>query len=153
MEEEKSIIIIPKCEKKKMLSGRTEFYNLIVTDRRVIGAKTGGTFFATRGLAGAVVKKVAKDRQDIAKFAGKDLEEIIRLDRNNWAIPFAGFNEIKIGKQVGPGAQGLIRFKLNKEGKKLDLHSSVPRFLVFDKKYLQELQATLSNLAGKIIRT
>jgi hypothetical protein len=136
-----------------MLSGRTEFYNLIVTDRRVIGAKTGGTFFATKGLAGAVVKKMAKDRQDIGKFAGKDFEEILRLDKNNWAVPFTGFSEIKIGKEIGPGAKGLIRFKLNKEGKRFDPHSSVPMRLAFDKKYLEELQVNLKAFAGKIIKT
>ena len=150
MEQERVVLTVPKCGKKKKLSGRTEFYNLMVTDRRIIAAKTGGTFFATRGLGGAIVKSIAKGKQDVDKFSGKDLEEIISSDKNNFAIPFAGFDEIKVSKQLG---QPYIRFKLNKEGKKFDRNSSVPQMLTFDKQYLGDLQTTLKNLAGAIVKT
>jgi hypothetical protein len=150
MEQEAVLLTVPKCEKKKRLSGRTEFYNLIVTDKRIIGAKTGGTFFATRGLVGAMVKKAAKDRQDADKFSDKDLEEIINLDKDNFAVPFTGFNQIKIAKLLG---QPQIRFKLNKEGKKLNRKSAVPDFLNLDKQYFETLQTTLKELAGPIVKT
>lgn len=153
MEEEKVLLMVPKCAKQKMLSGRSEFYNLIITEKRIIGAKTGGTFFATRGPIGMVAEKAAKDKQDVDKFSGKDLEEIVSSDKNNWAIPFAAFDEIKVTKQMGPGGQGFVRFKLNKEGKKLDSHSSVPISLTFDKQYLSNLQETLRSLASRIVKT
>ncbi|MGB8992677.1 MAG: hypothetical protein WCD80_11540 [Desulfobaccales bacterium] len=148
--EEALVLTIPKCEKKKKLSGRTEFYNLMVTNNMIIGAKTGGSFFATRGLAGAIVGGIAKSRQDVDKFSGKDLEQIISSDKNNFAIPFNGFEEIKVSKQLG---QPYIRFKLSKEGKKLEHSSSVPDVLTFDKQYLEELQTTLKKLAGAVVKT
>lgn len=150
MQEEKVILTIPKCEKHKKLSGRTEFYDLIITDKRIIGAKTGGTFLATKGLLGAVVKKIEKDRQDVDKFSGKELDEIISVDKNNWAVPFAGFDEIKVSKLLG---QPQIRFKLNKEGKRLDRNSAVPDLLNLDKQYLETLQTTLKSLAGTVLKT
>jgi len=152
MEEERLILVVPKCVKKKALSGRSEFYNLMVTDKRIVSTKTGGTFFATRGLLGAAVQKMAKGRQDIDKFAGKEIDEIVGLDKNNWAVPFRGFDEIKLGKQIA-GVHAIIRFKLNKDGKKCDTNSSVPQFLTFDKQYLNELRTTLADLAGNIVKT
>jgi hypothetical protein len=149
-QEETLVLTIPKCEKKKKLSGRTEFYSLMVTNNRIIGAKTGGTFFATRGLAGTIVGGITKSKQDVDKFSGKELEEVISSDKNNFAVPFAGFEEIKVSKQLG---QPYIRFKLNKEGKKLDHNSSVPDILTFDKQFLEELQVTLKNLAGTVVKT
>jgi hypothetical protein len=153
MEEEKVIMVIPKCEKPK--SGTIAFYNLIVTNNRLVAAKTGETISdlgGPIGPLGRVFYKAARDSQDTGKFAGKDLEEIICLDKNNWAIPFDKFDEIKVSK-VWASSQCIIKLKLNKEGKKLDRHSSVPRALLFAKEYLDELQATLKNLAGSIVKT
>ena len=148
-EQERVLLTVPKCTKDK-LSGRTDFYNLIITNKRIICGKTGGTFLATRGLAGALVEKIAKDKQDVEAFSGKDLEEIVNLDKHNFAIPFVGFDEIKVSKQLG---QPYIRFKLNKEGRKFDRNSAVPNFLKLDGQYLGTLQVTLKNLAGSIVKT
>ena len=141
--------IIPAYEKKKKLSGRSEFYNLIVTNRRVVAAKTGGTFFATRGLVGAMVKSAAEGKQEVGKFEGKDLEEIIASDKNNFAIPFTGFDQIKVFKRLG---RSFLEFKLNKEGKKIDRSSSVPKWLIIGKQYFEDLKTTLENVAGTIVK-
>ena len=46
-----------------------------------------------------------------------------------------------------------VAFKLNKEGRRFDRNSAVPRFLTFDRQYLETLQTTLKNLAGTIVKT
>lgn len=149
-EQERVLLTVPKCQRDKFARG-TDFYNLLITNRRIICGKTGGTsIFRTKGLAGAIVLKVAKDRQDVEKFSGIDPEEIVSLDRHNFAVPFVGFDEIKVSKRLG---QPYIEFKLNKEGKRFDRNSAVPRFLTFDRQYLEPLQATLKNLAGSIVKT
>ncbi len=140
---------LPKCQRDKF--ARTDFCNLIITNKRIIGGRTGGTFpFGNRGLGGALVRKIAKERQDAEKFSDIDLDEIVNLGRDNFAIPFVGFDEIRIFKRLG---QPYITFKLNKEGKRLDRNSAIPRFLAFDRQYLETLQATLKNLAGAIVKT
>jgi len=141
---------VPKCYRDKFARG-THFYNLIITDRRIICGRTGGTgLLRTKGLAGAVVLKIAKDRQDVDKFSGMDLDEIVNLSKDNFAVPFVGFDEIRIFKRLG---QPYITFKLNSEGRKFDRNSAVPRFLSFDRQYFEPLQSTLKNLAGPIVKT
>lgn len=149
-EQERVLLTVPKCAKDKFAGG-TDFYNLLITNRRIICGKTGGTsVFRTKKLAGALVLKIAKDRQDVEKFSGMDLEEIVNLDKHNFAAPFVGFDEIKVSKRLG---QPYIGFKLNKEGRGFDRNSAVPRFLTFDRQYLETLQLTLKNLAGTIVKT
>ena len=89
-----SFVTQSKVNQKKRLSGRTEFYNSKVIDRKIADAKTGSTFLTTRGLAAVVMAKIAKGKQGIDKFSRKDLEEIISLDKNNFAISFAGRDEL-----------------------------------------------------------
>jgi len=149
-EQERVLLTVPKCYRDKFARG-TDFYNLLITNRRIICGKTGGTgLLRTSGLAGAVVLKIAKDRQDVEKFSGMDLDEIVNLDKHNFAVPFVGFDEIRIFKRLG---QPYIAFKLNREGKKFDRNSAVPRFLSFDRQYFEPLQTTLKNLAGTIVKT
>lgn len=149
-EQERVLLTVPKCYRDKFARG-TDFYNLLITDRRIICGKTGGTgLLRTRGLAGAVVLKIAKDRQNVEKFSGIDPDEIVSLSKDNFAIPFVGFAEIKIFKRLG---QPYITFKLNSEGKRFDRNSAVPRFLSFDRQYFEPLQTTLKNLAGAIVET
>jgi hypothetical protein len=148
-EQERVLLTVPKCQRDKFARG-TDFCNLLITDRRIICGKTGSSFFRTKGLAGAAVVKIAKYRQDTEKFSGIDPDEIAKLDRHNFAVPFVGFDEIKVSKQLG---QPYIRFKLNKEGRRFDRNSAVPRFLTFDRQYLEPLQLTLKDLAGPIVRT
>lgn len=149
-ERERVLLTVPKCHRDKFARG-THFYNLIITNRRIICGKTGDTgLLRTKGLAGAVVLKIAKDRQDVDKFSDVDLDEIVDLGRDNFAIPFVGFDEMRIFKRLG---QPYITFKVNKEGKRFDRNSAVPRFLTFDRQYLEALQTTLKNLAGTIVKT
>jgi len=149
-EQERVLLTVPKCYRDKFARG-THFYNLLITDRRVICGRTGGTgLLRTSGLAGAVVLKIAKDRQDVDKFSAVDPDEIVNLSKDNFAIPFVGFDEIKIFKRLG---QPYIQFKLNSEGKRFDRNSAVPRFLSFDRQYFEPLQSTLKNLAGTIVKT
>lgn len=149
-EQERLLLTVPKCGRDKFLGG-TDFYNLLITNRRVICGKTGGTYILrSRKLIGAIVAKTVKDRQDVDKFSGIDLDEIVSLDRHNFSVPFIGFDEIKISKGIG---QPYIRFKLNNEGRRFDRNSTVPRFLTFDRQYLETLQLTLKNLAGTIVKT
>ena len=149
-EQERVLLTVPKCYRDKFARG-THFYNLLITDRRIVCGRTGGTgLLRTSGLAGAVVLKIAKDRQDVEKFSGMDLDEIVNLSKDNFAVPFVGFNEIKIFKRLG---QPYIAFKLNSEGRKFDRNSAVPRFLSFERQYFEPLQSTLKNLVGTIVKT
>lgn len=148
-EQERVLLTVPKCQRDKFARG-TDFYNLLITNKRIICGKTGGSFFRTKGLAGAVVLKIAKDRQNVEKLSDVDPDEIANLDRHNFAVRFIGFDEIKVSKRLG---QPYIEFKLNKEGRRFDRNSAVPRFLTFDRQYLEPLQTTLKNLAGTIVKT
>jgi hypothetical protein len=148
--EEETLLIVPKCETiRNAFTGEIKFYNLMVTNKRLAGAKIGR---AVWGFSSGNYD-LEKSRLDIGKYAGKSIEEIIALDKNNWAIPFSGFAKIKFRKALGSPELYGIDFKLNKEGKKLPHHSSVPKWLFFDRKYQDELQATLKNLAGNIVKT
>jgi len=148
--QERVLLIVPKCHRDKFARG-THFYNLLITDRRIVCGRTGGTgLLRTSGLAGAVVLKIAKDRQDVEKFSGMDLDEIVNLSRDNFAVPFVGFEQIGIFKRLG---QPYVTFKLNSEGKRFDPNSAVPRFLSFDRQYFEPLQTTLKSLAGTILKT
>lgn len=148
-EQETVLLTVPKCRRDKFARG-TDFYNLLITNRRIICGKTGGSFFRTSGLAGALVFKITKDRQDAEKFSVIDPDEIVNLDRHNFAVPFVGFDEIKVSRLLGSPQ---IRFKLNREGRGFDRNSAVPRFLTFDGQYLEPLQTTLKSLAGTIVKT
>jgi len=148
--QEKVLLTVPKCARDK-LGGRVDFYNLIVTSRRLVCGKTGAAFLASRGtLVGALVEKIARDKQDAEAFSSRELDEIVDLDKDNFAVPFFGFDEIKVSKQLG---QPYIRFRLNNEGRRFDRNSAVPKTLRLDGRYLETLQLTLKNLAGPVVRT
>ena len=65
-------------------------YDLIVTDRRIVGAKVGtsGLAQAAGGLIGAVVSLGSQDSRRTA-YAGMSVELILAVNKKNFEIPLA----------------------------------------------------------------
>ncbi len=96
-------------------------YDLIFTDRRLVGAvvaKTGAARFVGHAvggaIGGAIAGKIAKGGADSrrASYAGLSLEDITASDKANFATPYSRVENVKV--------KGLVRKSLHMkvEGKK-----------------------------------
>ena len=141
MKGEKVVMVVPRCSRCGRISGRVDYYDLAVTNKRVVGARIGRSYLSRKVTLGSLAGGLPEGRQ---------LDEILELDRNNFALPFSEFARIAVTKALG---EPYIQFKLKDGVDRRARHASVPRELAFDTPYFGGLQSALRDLAGDIAST
>lgn len=139
MRGEKVVLVIPGCTKCGRISGKLEFYDLALTNKRIIGARLGRNYTAS----GINLEDLAAS--DGGRIDGKVIDEIVDLDRNNFAVPFANLERIRLSTALG---QPYIRFRLGNGIKRMEPDMGIPKELAFDGKYLGRLETALRELVG-----
>lgn len=116
-------------------------YNLIFTDRRIIGQFIGGNTagFLVGGVIGMAIEDSLHKRKANEKAKEEDLEKIIFSHRKNFTIEYPDIKEILLKKKN-------VKFILNQKQKRL---GKKPIFY-FSKKQLDDMESHLMKVVPNI---
>lgn len=132
--QEKKLLFIPKASIGKFVGTGVyrQFYNLLITDRRIIAGRTGIE----------VIRSVSRALQDGNKYSDLEPEQILRADKHNFAIYFSDLKDLELKKML-IGGSGRITLRSS---------SGDVKRIFFDKKYYGEVEKVLKQVAGKILK-
>ncbi len=140
--QEGKLLSVPRIYVRRALGelGRV-FCNIIITDKRIVGAKTGSTWVRDKKLIGGLITATARASQDESKYADPSPEQILQADSANFAFAYDDLQGIELKKGLlGGPAHMVIK---NKKGKKE---------IWFDSKYLPEIEQVLARTATRILK-
>ncbi len=133
MDGEKKIGFVPIIKKVKI--GLMPEYSIYITNKRLIFGRISGKSTKLKpGLLGRVLMQ-----RDGLKYADMNPEEILKVDKKNFAIPFEDIDRLEVGKRRGLIYGSMIVHLRSGEKKK---------FCHTDEKSLKELPTILRQVIG-----
>jgi hypothetical protein len=130
---EKNLLFIPKASIGKFVGTGVyrQFYNLLITDRRIIAGRTGME----------LIRSVSRALQDGKKYSDLEPEQILQVDKRNFAFYFSDLKNLELKKML-IGGSGRIT---------LSSRSGDTKRIFFDKKYYREVERVLKQVAGNVL--
>jgi len=139
---ERKLLIIPEAYVRRALGelGRV-FYNIIITDKQIVGGKTGSTWIRDKKLIGGLITAAVKASQDESKYANLTPEQILQADSANFALTYSDLQRIELKKGLlGGPAHMVIESKTEKKD------------IWFDSKYLPEIERVLTRTTVRVLK-
>lgn len=177
MAEERVIGTIPDAAEKKGFLGGEETFNMVITDRRIIGARS------TPGLERKTTEKAGEEAFEKAKAEGKgflkqmwaqasagrqvhkryenmDPEEILREDKKNFAWEYGGIKSIELKRRGRLGiiihsvvqSEGGLSRKQHESKLIIEPISGKSRTFTFNVRHFDEAKDMLKQSAGSKLR-
>jgi len=131
---ERKLLFVPRASTRKFIGigVHRQFYNLVITDRRILAGRTGID----------LVKGVSKAMQDKTKYADWEPEQILQADKRNFAFQFSNLQVLELKKGALGGYAYMIPHDRSGNRKKI----------FFDRKYYSEVENVLKQVAGYILK-
>jgi len=131
---ESKLLFVPRASTRKFIGigVHRQFYNLVITDRRIVAGRTGIN----------VVKGISRAMQDKTKYANWEPEQILQADKHNFAFQFSNLQILELKK----GAIGGYAYMIPHDG------SGSSKKIFFDKKYYSQVENVLKQVAGYILK-
>jgi len=132
--QERKLLFIPKASVGKFVGTGVyrQFYNLLITDRRIIAGRTGME----------LIRSVSRALQDGKKYSDLDPEQMLQADKRNFAFYFSDLKNLELKKML-IGGSGRITLRSS---------SGDTKRIFFDKKYYGEVEKVLRQVASSILR-
>jgi len=131
---ERKLLFVPKASTSKFIGTGVyrQFYNLVITDRRIIAGRTGID----------MVKGISRAMQDKTKYADWEPEQILQADEHNFALQFSNLQTLELKKGALGGYSYMILHDRSGDSKKI----------FFDKKYYSEVENVFKQVAGYMLK-
>ena len=131
---ERKLLFIPRASTRKFIGigVHRQFYNLVITDRRIIAGRTGID----------LVKGISRAMQDKKKYADWEPEQILQADKRNFAFQFSNLQVLELKKGALGGYAYMIPHDRAGNRKKI----------FFDRKYYSEVENVLKQIAAYILK-
>jgi hypothetical protein len=131
---ERKLLFIPRASTRKFIGigVHRQFYNLVITDRRIIAGRTGID----------LVKGISRAMQDKKKYADWEPEQILQADKHNFAFQFSNLQILELKKGALGGYAYMVAH--DKSGNK--------KQIFFDRKYYSEVENVFKQVAGYILK-
>jgi hypothetical protein len=131
---ERKLLFIPKASVANFIGTGVyrQFYNLLITDRRIIAGRTGID----------IVRGLSKAMQDETKYADLEPEQVLRADEHNFAFQYNNLKILELKQGVLGGQSYMIIRDRSGDSKKI----------FFDKKHYAEVLNVLKQFAGFVLK-
>jgi len=130
---ERKLLFIPRASTIEFI-GIRQFYNLVITDRRIIAGRTGAGVYK--------YSTISKALQDKTKYADLEPEQILRTDEHNFAFQYNNLKVLELKGGVLGGQSYMIIHDRSGDSKKI----------FFDKKHYAEVLNVLKQFAGFVLK-